>query len=251
MKLQDHVALVTGAAKNIGFAIGQRLAREGAIVVLNDIGPDVETAAAALREQGYEAQGIVADVSDQEQAATMVESVVSQFGRLDILVNNAAVFSDTPLLELTDSELDSVFGVNVKGTLHCAQAAARFMMRQGTGRIINIGSLAGKRGRTMYGKPGETTQVAYAASKACVFALTKAMAYEWAPHGIYVNCVSPGNVYTGRYGQAQKEALEAAIPVGHVGSPEDIAHAVAFLATPDLTFVTGETIDVDGGVLMD
>lgn len=251
MHLTGLVALVTGASRNVGLSIATRFAAEGACVVLMDVLPEVEARADDLRKQGYEAIGLVGDVSDRRDADRIVQDTIAHYSRLDILVNNAAVFSSTAILDLADDELEKVYAVNVKGTLHCCQAAVPHMVDQGGGRIVNIGSLAGQRGRTIYGSPGEPTQAAYASSKACIMALTKAMAYEWAPHSIYVNCVSPGNVYTGQYGADQKTILESVIPVGHVGTPDEIAYAVLFLASPEGTYLTGETLNVNGGVLMD
>lgn len=251
MELSGQCAVVTGASRNIGLSIATRLAHEGARVALVDIRQEVHKRAAELQAEGYPTAGFVSDITNRLSVAQTVDAVLEEFGRIDVLVNNAAIFSSTCILDLTDEEIDRVWAVNLKGVLHCAQTVVPHMMSAGGGRVINIGSLAGKRGRTIYGSPGSATEAAYTVSKAAVMTLTKAMAWEWAPHNIYVNAVSPGNIYVGQYDDETKERLETVIPVGHVGKPEDIAHAVAFLASPEATYLTGETLDVDGGVLMD
>lgn len=252
MRFNGKVVLVTGAGRGIGWEIARSFAEAGASVALIDIDDS------SLHERLFELErgdtraiAVPADVADNSQVQAAVREVIDRLGDLHILVNNAAIFNSTPLLEIKQEEWDRLMAVNVRGMLNCAQAAVRHMMNGQGGRIVNLASLAGKRGRTIFGDPGESTWAAYAVSKASIIALTKAMAYEWAPHNIYVNAVAPGLIDVGQLEEGQKESMASRIPVGRVGRAGDVASAVLFLASEENSYITGEVLDVNGGVEMD
>jgi NAD(P)-dependent dehydrogenase (short-subunit alcohol dehydrogenase family) len=239
------VALVTGSGRGIGRGIAQALAGAGARVVVNDYHSAAAVAATitAISAGGGHASGHEADVSDPAEVAAMVAAVIDREGRLDILVNNAGVQTFKPLLEVTPDEWDFVMQTNARGTFLCTQAAARHMRARGGGAIINIGS-----GCCKVPFP---ELVAYSASKAAIDMFTKVSAVELGPLGIRVNCVAPGAVeidrtklehpdYAGYWGRAT--------PLRRVGTPDDIARAVVFLASDEAGFITGQTIWVDGGL---
>ena len=252
MSFAERVVLVTGAAHGIGLGIARRFSEEGALLVLNDIDEaSLTESARQLEKAGAEVLAVRADVADVPEVRAMFSEVKARFGQLDVLVNNAAIFSPTSLLDLLDEEWDRLMAVNVKGVLHCAQEAARLMMEDQGGRIVNLSSLAGKRGRTIFGNPGESTWAAYAVSKAAIIALTKAMAYEWAPRHIRVNAVAPSLVDVGRIAEKDKIRLSGRIPAGRLALPSDVASAVLFLASEENGYITGEILDVNGGLEMD
>jgi galactitol 2-dehydrogenase len=255
MRLENKVAIVTGGASGIGAAIVRRFVAEGAKVVVADLNLE---AAQALADQivngGGEALAVRVDVRNQARDQAMVDAAVARFGRLDILVNNAGVFRMKPFLEITDADWDFNFDVNCKGTLWCAQAAARQMIAQGQGgKIINLSSQAGRR--------GEPLVLAYCASKAAVISMTQSMALALAPYKINVNAIAPGIVdtamwevvdrefarYEGLEPGAAKRRAVAAIPLGRIEQPDDIAAAAAFLASSDADYITQQTLNVDGG----
>ncbi|MEO8076003.1 MAG: 3-oxoacyl-ACP reductase family protein [Acidobacteriota bacterium] len=243
--LKDRAALVTGAARGIGKGIALELARAGCRVAVNDYrSSDVaEETVGELRALGVDAFAIDANVGVAEAVRDMVDRVVSRFGRLDIMVNNAGVQTWKPLLEVTEAEWDLVIATNLKGCFLCTQAAARHMKDHGGGSIINIGS-----GSNKIPFPG---LVAYTASRGGIEMFTKVAALELGPHGIRVNCVAPGAIETER---TKRELPDYAgmwgsiTPLGRVGNPLDVARAVAFLAGSDSSFISGQTIWVDGGL---
>lgn len=247
MRLKDKVAVVTGASRGIGRAIAQRLASEGAKVVVNHraSAEQAQEVVSSIREQGGEALAIQADVSDMQQAHELIQSATEHFGRIDVLVNNAGTTRDTLLMMMKESDWDLVIDTNLKSVFNCCKAVARGMVRQRGGRIINITSVAG-----LAGNPGQTN---YAASKAGVVGFTKSLAKELGSRGITVNAVAPGFVLTALTNDLPEELKQAAIehtPLGRFGEPEEIAAAVAFFASDEARFITGQVLSVDGGLAM-
>jgi 3-oxoacyl-[acyl-carrier protein] reductase len=246
LSLQGKVAIVTGAARGIGFEIGRALAQAGARVGLVDINlAEAGQAAAGLEQEGCQALPLYADVSDEEQVKAMVDQVVSAWGRVDILVNNAGICPMTPMLEIRAAEWDRVLGINLKGVFLCSQAVVPEMRRQNAGKIINIASSAGQMG-------GIAVGVHYSASKAGIFGLTKSLARILAPE-IQVNAVSPGTTeseMTRGWQEASILNIVRQIPAGRLGHPADTAAAVLFLASEQAGFITGQTISVNGGLYM-
>jgi len=258
MPENNKVALVTGAGMGIGKAIAERLARDGFAVAVNDISADVaDTAAAELRSSGATTMGVQADVSNREQVFAMVDKVVSDLGRLDVMVSNAGIVQVDPILAISEADFDKLFAINVKGVLWCAQAAAQHMIDRGDGgKIINAASSAAHASHAVLGT--------YGASKFSVRALTHVMAQEFAPHGITVNSYCPGIVDTGMWdtidsraaavlqipeGAMKQKALEG-IVLGRLQTPADVANFVSFLASPDADYITGQNMLTDGGMVM-
>lgn len=246
INLAGKTAVVTGAARGIGFEIGRALALAGARVGLVDVNlAEAKQAAATLAEEGCLALPLHADVSDEVQVKDVVEDIVRQWERVDILVNNAGICPMTPLLEITAAEWDRVMAINLKGVFLCSQAVVPAMRRQASGKIINIASSAGQMG-------GIAVGVHYSASKAGIFGLTKSLARILAPD-IQVNAVSPGTTeseMTRGWQDASIENIIRQIPAGRLGRPADTAAAVLFLASEQADFITGQTINVNGGLLM-
>lgn len=245
-ELEGQVALVTGATRGIGRAIALALARDGATVVgtaTSDAG--AEAIGAALKEGGYAGAGIRLDVTDAAATDAALADVESRFGPVAILVNNAGITKDNLLVRMKDDEWDAIMATNLKPAWRLAKACLRGMMKARRGRIIQIGSVVGSTGN-----PGQAN---YAAAKAALVGFTKSLAQEVGSRSITVNCVAPGFVdtdMTRALPDAQREVLLSRIPMGRLGSPEDIAEAVAFLAGPRAAYITGATLHVNGGMYM-
>ena len=247
MLLSGKVALVTGGSRGIGRAIAIRLAAEGAKVAVNYAGNTAaaEEVKAIIEKQGGTAHLIQADVSDASAACEMVERIHAELGGLDILVNNAGITRDTLLIRMKDEDFDAVIGTNLKGVYACTKAAARIMTKQRSGRIVNLSSVVGE-----IGNIGQTN---YAAAKAGVIGFTKAAAKEFAARGITVNAVAPGFIDTDMTAVLKdsiREKLIENIPLGALGKPEHVADAVIFLVSDAASYITGQTLNVDGGMVM-
>jgi 3-oxoacyl-[acyl-carrier protein] reductase len=246
--LSGRAALVTGGSRGIGRACCEMLARAGARVAVHYFieTPSAERVALGIREAGGEAFAIDADLRDPRAAERVVDETVDQFGRLDVVVNNAGIWRRAPIDEMSDGEWRETVDLNLGGTFHVIRAAVPVMKTCGGGHVINISSTAGQR--------GEPFHAHYAASKGAVIALTKSLAVELAPHGIAVNCVAPGWTETDMTREVLEgpgaEAIHAAIPMGRAGSPEEIAGAVLFLASDLASYVTGEVVNVNGGAVL-
>ncbi len=246
MQLQGQVAIVTGGGQGIGRAIALELARRGAKILINDVRE--QTAAetvALLREAGAEADYALGDVSKAEAAEAIVQKAIERFGQLDILINNAGITRDNLLMRMKEEDWDLVLGVNLKSAFLLCKAASRPMMKQRRGRIINISSIVG-----VIGNAG---QVNYSASKAGLIGLTKTLAKELASRNILVNAVAPGFIRTAMtdaLSEDQKKALSSQIPLARLGEAEDVARVCAFLASEDAAYITGQVIQVTGGLGM-
>lgn len=244
MNLADKKAIVTGAAQGIGKTIALQLALHGADVVVTDINREgLDPVVAEIQALGRQAHAIAMDVSSLEQCEDMAREAVQAMGRIDILVNNAGITRDTLLLRMKEEQWDQVMQVNVKGTFNCTKSVLRTMFKQKYGRIIQISSVTGA-----MGNPGQAN---YSASKAAVIGFTKAVAREYAHSGITVNAVAPGFIKTAMTDaipDKEREAMIAQIPARQLGTPEDVAYAVCFLAGDESSYITGQVIHVNGGL---
>ena len=247
MLLEGKVALVTGASRGIGRAIALKLAAEGAKVAINFAGSTAKAEAvkAEIEEHGGEAILVQASVADSAAVEEMVQKVIDAFGRIDILVNNAGITRDGILVRMKDEDFEAVLDTNLKGVFYCTKAVAKLMMKQRSGRIVNMSSVVG-----LIGNAGQTN---YAAAKAGVIGFSKSAAKELAPRGVTVNMIAPGFIDTDMTADLPdkvKEATLEGIPMKKMGSPENIADAVVFLVSDKASYITGQVINVDGGMVM-
>ena len=247
MLLGGKVALVTGASRGIGRAIALRLAGEGAKVAINYAGntAKAEAVKAEIEQNGGEAILVQADVADSSAVEAMVAKVTEAFGQIDILVNNAGITRDGLLMRMKEEDFDAVVNTNLKGVFHCTKTVSNLMMKKRSGRIINMASVVG-----IMGNAGQTN---YAAAKAGVIGFSKSAAKELAARGITVNVVAPGFIdtdMTAAMTDKAKELTLTGIPMKKMGTPEDVANAVLFLASDCASYITGQTVNVDGGMVM-
>jgi len=248
MFLEERVAIVTGGSRGIGRAVCKALAAEGARVVVNffpGMEAEADTVVSEIKSLGGYATAVAANVSRIEDVDRMVDQVVSEFGRVDILVNNAGITRDGLLLRMKEEDWDAVIDTNLKGVFNCIKAVAKVLLKQRSGKIVNISSVVGV--------TGNAGQANYAAAKAGVIGLTKSVAKEFASRGITVNAIAPGYIVTpmteGLPDQAKEELMKR-IPLQRLGRPEDVANAVLFLTSDLASYITGQTLHVDGGMVI-
>ena len=247
MLLDGKVALVTGASRGIGRAIALRLAEEGAKVAINYAGNTAraEEVRKEIESRGGEAFLVQADISDSKAVETMVSQVAERFGQIDILVNNAGITRDGLLMRMKEEDFDAVIDTNLRGVFYCTKAVSKLMMKKRSGRIVNMASVVG-----LTGNAGQTN---YAAAKAGVVGFSKSAARELASRGITVNAVAPGFIdtdMTAAMTDKAREATLANIPLKRMGRPEDVANAVLFLVSDQAAYITGQVVNVDGGMVM-
>ncbi len=248
MNLEGKKALVTGSSRGIGRVIALALAKAGADVAVNYIAgneADADEVAKAIKAMGRKALVVQANVSSYSDSESMLEKVVQEFGRVDILINNAGITRDSLLIRMKEEDWDAVLATNLKGVYNCTKAAIKYMMKQRSGRIVSISSVVG-----IIGNAGQAN---YAAAKAGILGFTKAVAKEVASRGITVNAVAPGFIKTDMTRVLPEKVVEsmiATIPQNRLGEPEDIAKAVLFFVSDDADYITGQTLHVDGGMVM-
>jgi 3-oxoacyl-[acyl-carrier protein] reductase len=246
LELAGRVALVTGAAQGIGKAISLLLAKQGADIVVSDVNLEKATETAKeIETMGRKAMAVRVDVSRLEDVDQMVDAILKQLGKIDILVNNAGITRDKLILRMSEEDWDAVLNVNLKGTFNCTRAVVRHMAKQRYGKIVSIASVTGEM--------GNAGQVNYAASKAGVIGLTKTIAREFAQRGINVNAVAPGYIQTPMTDvlpEKVKEELKRLIPMDRLGQPGDVAEAVLFLVSERSSYITGQVLNVNGGIYM-
>jgi len=243
MDLTDKVTIVTGSGRGIGRAIALKLANAGASVVINDIGQAAEAVAREIEAVGGKGQAIIADVSSTSDVTKLVEMTMATYGRVDILINNAGINRDQLLVRMTDEDWDKVIAIDLKSVFLCTRAVLRPMIKQRWGRIISISSIVG-----LIGNAGQAN---YASAKAGIIGFTRSIAREVASRGITVNAIAPGFIDTEMTQQLpdnQRKELISRIPSGRLGSPEDVASAVCFLASDEASYITGQVLTVDGGM---
>ncbi|MDF2986367.1 MAG: 3-oxoacyl-(acyl-carrier-protein) reductase [Eubacterium sp.] len=245
MQFEGKTAVITGSSRGLGKAIAEKLGRLGANIVLNGTTESVLKTAEELEAMGIKVAATVGDVRSAEDIKVMMAKAVDTFGGVDILINNAGITRDKPMAMMSEDDWDTVLDINLKGTFLCTKAASKLMIKKRYGRIINISSVAGA-----YGNPGQAN---YSASKGGMIALTKTTAKELAPRGVTCNAVTPGLIESDMTEilpeELKKKYLEK-IALGRFGTPEDVANVVAFLAAEETGYVTGQVIDIDGGLVM-
>jgi 3-oxoacyl-[acyl-carrier protein] reductase len=246
MDLKGKVAFITGGARGIGKEIAALYAKNGADIIICDIAEDIlDKSASELREFKVKAEGYLLDVRDLKKCEDVVKKAIDNFGRIDILVNNAGITRDNLLIRMSEDEFDSVIAINLKGVFNCTKIVSRIMMRQRYGRIINMASIVGIR--------GNAGQVNYSSSKAGILGLTKSAAQELGSRNITVNAIAPGYIKTEMTDvlpDEVKEQMLATVPLKRPGTPVDVANAALFLASDYSSYITGQVIVVDGGMVM-
>jgi len=246
MRLKDKVALITGGARGIGRAIALLFAKEGAHIVIGDVDlREAEKTCLDIEACGRKSLALQVDVVDYAKVEETVNKILDKFGKVDILVNNAGITKDQLLLRMSEAEWDAVLNVNLKGTFNCIKAVSKVMIKQRQGKIISIASIIG-----IIGNSGQAN---YSASKAGIIALTKTAAKELATRNINVNAIAPGFIQTemtAKLPEDLKQKMKEAIPLGKFGSPDDVASVCLFLASQEANYITGQTIVVDGGMVM-
>jgi len=246
MRLEGKVALITGGARGIGQAIAMTFAREGADIVVADVNLEIaQKTALEIEGLGRKAMALEMDVTSYDKVEEGINKILDKMGKVDILVNNAGITKDNLLLRMSQADWDAVINVNLKGTFNCIKAVTRPMVKQRSGRIISIASIIG-----LMGNPGQAN---YAASKAGIIALTKTVAKELASRNINANAVAPGFIQTDMTAKLpediKKKMLEA-IPLAKLGTPQDVANTCLFLASDESSYITGQVITIDGGMVM-
>ena len=245
MDLSNKVAIVTGSGRGIGREIALKLAEVGATIVVNDIGEpeNLEEMVEEVKKMKRDSLAVIADVSSADDVNRLIATAIDTYGRIDILVNNAGITRDQLLLRMSDEDWDNVLRVNLRSVFLCTRAVLRHMIKQRWGRIISISSIVG-----IIGNPGQAN---YASAKAGIIGFTKSIAKEVASRGITVNAIAPGFIetpMTQKLDEKQRDELKQHIPVGYIGSPRDVAEAVAFLASEEARYITGQVLGIDGGM---
>jgi 3-oxoacyl-[acyl-carrier protein] reductase len=245
-KLQDKVAIVTGGSRGIGKAIALRLAAEGAkVAVTATTQAGADKTAEEIRQNGGQASGFATDITDVKQVEALIKGTVEHFGALHILVNNAGITRDNLVMRMSDEDWNAVIATNLTGTFNCIRAASKIMMKQRSGKIINITSVV-----ALMGNKGQAN---YAAAKAGIIGLTKSVARELASRNVQINAIAPGFVMTDMTAglpEAAKTAMLQSVPLERIGTSEEVAGVVAFLASSEADYITGQVINVDGGMVM-
>ena len=245
-RLEDKVAIITGAARGIGFSIAEMLSEHGATSIIIDLSQEaVDAAIQQIDDMGNRAIGFAADVTNSDEIASIFKEIHKKFGKIDILINNAGITKDGLLMKMKESDWDAVMNVNLKGTFICTQKVCRYMMKSRSGVILNIASVVG-----LMGNAGQAN---YAASKGGIIAFTKSSAKEFASRNIRVNSIAPGFIQTEMTDKLPQEIIDtysAAIPLSRLGTAKDVANLCVFLASEEAGYITGQTIQVDGGLIM-